>query len=384
MRVEPDTTLLLFGNGKAEIRGYAEIFGKKTDAVSVPEGKVFPLYFEDEAEIDLVGDYIQVRGDTVPGSWKKFVKKDYERIFTFGGIDSGKSSFCVYAINKMGVDFAIDSDIGQSDIAHPGAMGVGLRKSGVVSLSELELKEVAFVGAISPSGFESRCLRAFTKLCRFIKGKAIADTTGWVYGRKAREYKLSKIEVFSPDVIVAIESDPYFVDGVDVFRVESFVVRKRDRDMRAVIRKKNYGRWLENSEEVEKSVSELTLKNTTMFRGEEVSDSILETFGDVIYCERGADFLNIYSENYSAGMEAIKFLKGYFSVSEVNIIKPSELEGLVLGLGKGEKYLTMGLLKEIDFEEKVLRFLGLNEADVVEFGSFRLDEEKREVVVRVP
>jgi len=384
MRVEPDTTILLFGGGKAAIKGHAEIFGKRMNAVSVPEGKVYPLYFDDEAEIEIDGDYIQVNGNTVPETWRKFVEKDFDRIFIFGKTDSGKSSFCVYAVNKMGMDYAIDSDIGQSDIAHPGAMGLGLKKEDILSLSELELNDVAFVGAVSPSGFESRCLRAFAKLCRKIDGKAIVDTTGWVYGWKAREYKLSKIEIFMPDVVVAVDTKPYFIDFVNVFEIESFVIKKRDRNMRAVIRKRNYERWLEKTEEVEKRVSELKIRNTTILRGEEIRDPVIETFGDAIYCEKGTDFLNIYSENYSAGAEAIKFLKEYFCISDVNIINPSELKGLVLGLRKKDRYISMGLLKEIDFEKKVLRFLGVKDADVVEFGSFRLDEERREVVVRVP
>ncbi len=384
MRVDQNTTLILFEGGNAVINGFAEVFGKKVSYITVPEGRVYPLYFEEETEVKISGDYIQIRGDTIPDSWKSFVKNDWERIFTFGGTDAGKTSFCVYAMNKMDIDFAIDSDIGQNDLAHPGAMALGFRKDSITSLSDLEVKNISFVGAISPSGFESRCLRAFSRLCKLIKGKAIVDTTGWIYGKKAREYKLSKIEIFDPDVIAAIGDYPYFVDDVDVFILNSFVIKKRDRDLRAVIRKRNYERWLENLYEVEKSISEISLRNTTLFKGEEVNDPVLETFGDVVYCEKGKDFLNIYSENYTAGVEAIKFMKEYFCVPEVNIIKPSDLEGLVIGLRKGQRYITMGLVKEIDFQEKILRFYGLKEVDIIEFGSFRLDEERKEIVVRVP
>ncbi len=384
MKVEANTTIILFGNGSAVIQGYAEVFGKKVNAVNVPEGKVYPIYFESDAEVEVDGKYIQINGDTIPESWKKFVKKDYGKVFTFGGTDSGKSSFCVYVINKSDIIHVIDADIGQNDLSHPGTMALGIKEDSVISLSELKTHEIAFVGTISPSGFESRCLRAFSRLCKFATENAIVDTTGWIHGRRAREYKLSKIEIFNPDAVVAVGEDPYFVDDVDVFRLESFVIQKRDRNLRAVIRKRNYERWLENAVEVERGVEEVLLRNTTLFRGEQLYDPVLETFGDVIYCERGYDFLNIYSENFSAGQEAVRFLREYFCVSEVNIIRPSELKGLVLGLRKGRRYLTMGLLKEVDFDEKVLRFLGTKDADVIEFGSFRLDEERKEVVVRVP
>ncbi len=384
MKVDPDTTLLLFGEADAVIEGYAEVYGKRVTSVHVPEGKVYPLYFRDEGRITTGGDIIQVKGNTIPESWKKFSEGDYRRIFTFGGTDTGKSSFCVYIMNKMGIDCAVDADIGQNDIVHPGAMAAGFKKEKIISLSELEKAKVSFVGAISPSGFESRCLKAFHQLCRLAREKAVVNTTGWINGRKAREYKLSKIEIFNPDVVAALDSTPYYIDDIEVFRLESFVIRKRGRDLRAIIRRRNYEKWLDRLDYVEKSADELCLKNTTLFRGEEIRDPVLESFGDVVYCERGYDFLNIYSENYGAGSEAVRFLREYFGVSEVNIIKPSELEGLVLGLKKGDSYLSMGLLKEIDFQEKILRFLGLRDIDTVEFGSFRLDEDKREVVVRVP
>ncbi|WP_457591094.1 Clp1/GlmU family protein [Geoglobus sp.] len=384
MRVEGNTTVLLVGPGKLESDEYAEVFGARVKSVTVPEGKTYPIFFSCDANVEVSGTYFLINGDTIPDSWKRFVDREYERIFTFGDTDSGKSSFCVYVLNAGGIDHAIDADVGQSDIAHPGAMGLGEAKGSVTSLSELAIKEIAFTGVISPAGFEARCLRAFRHLTRMAGEKVVVDTTGWVRGRKAREYKLAKIELSEPDVIACFGEIPYYLQDYEVFRLDSFVIKKRDREMRLIIRGRRYEEWFRDAELVEVDIDDVILRNTTMFTGERISDDVLESFGDVIYAEKGFDFINIFSTEFDAGQEAIKFLREYFGVAEVNVVNPEELKGLILGLRKGSRYLSPGLLKEIDFESRKIKILGRRDAEVIEFGSFRLDKDKREVLVRVP
>lgn len=384
MRVESNTTVLLTGPGKLESDEYADVFGAKVKEVTVPEGKIYPIFFSTEAEVKVEGTYFLVNGDTIPESWKKFVEKGYDRVFTFGDTDSGKSSFCVYAMNAGGIDCALDADVGQSDIAHPGAMGLGVRKGQITSLTELAVKEIAFTGVISPAGFEARCLRAFRYLVKLAGEKIIVDTTGWVRGRKARDYKLAKIEILEPDVVACFGEAPYYLQDYNVLRLDSFVIKKRDREMRLIIRGRKYEEWLKDAEPVEIHVDEVSLKNTAMFAGEPVIDDVLESFGEVIYAEKGFDFINIFSEKFDAGPEAVKFLREYFGVAEVNVVNPAELKGLLLGLRKEGRYVSPGLLQEIDFESRKIKILGKGDIGVIEFGNFRLDEDKREILVRVP
>ncbi|AIY89701.1 Clp1/GlmU family protein [Geoglobus acetivorans] len=384
MRVEGNTTILLFGPGRFESSSSAHIFGGKFREAHVERGKILPLYFPEDAEVKITGDYVAVSGSTIPESWRRFSDKDYGRIFLFGESDSGKSSFAAYVMNTMGVETAIDADVGQNDIAHPGAMGMGVKKSDVYSLQQLEISEIAFAGVISPSGFESRCLRAFTHLVKRVKGRAVVDTTGWVKGWRAREYKLSKIEAFEPDVVACFGQPPYYLEGYETITLESFVVKKRDRNLRASIRGRRYEHWLSELEEVEVCIDDVKTRNTSMLRGYRMEDDLLSSFGDVVYAEKGFDFLNIYSENFDAGREAISMLRELYGVAEVNIVKPSDLRGLFLGLFRGNRYLSPGILKDIDFEERKIKILGRKDTDTVEFGSFRLDEDLKEILVRVP
>ncbi len=384
MRVEGDTTLILIGPGRIECKEYASVFGARVKNAVVPQGKVYPFYFSSESEAEVEGDYILVKGNTIPKSWKKFTEKDFERIFTLGGVDCGKSSFCAYIVNVMGIEHVLDADVGQSDIAHPGAMGLGKREGEILELSNLNVVDVAFTGVISPQGYEARCLKAFAHLSKKVSGSAIVDTTGWVNGWRAREYKLAKMSIFDPDVVVYFGEEPHYLEDFNRYRLESFVIKKRDRNMRAVIRGKQYERWMRELEEVEFDVDKIKLRNTTILKGEEVRDEVLASFGDYIYAERGGDFLNIYSKSYEIGREGIRFLKDYFGVEDVNIISPEDLEGLILGLRKGERYLCPGILKEIDFSERKIKVVGRRESDIIEFGNFKLDEEMREVLVRIP
>lgn len=384
MKLEANSTLLLFGPGSFESDIEAEIFGGKFRKAKVEEGKILPVFFKDDAKVSVSGDYIIVNGSTIPESWRKFAKNDYRRVFLFGESDSGKSSFSTFVVNTMSIERVIDADVGQNDIAHPGSMALGEKKEEIYSLKQLSVLDVAFTGVISPSGFESRCLKAFSSLVKKAGDRYVVDTTGWVKGWRAREYKLAKIEVSQPDVIACFGEIPYYLEDSETVRIESFVVKKRDREMRANIRGRRYEEWLKDLDEIELSVDEIKLKNTTLFKGEKIRDNILGSFGDVIYAEKGYDFLNIYSEDFDAGKEAIAMLREVYGVVDINVVRPSDIEGLFLGLRKEGKYVSPGLLKGIDFEQRKIKILGKRNIDTIEFGNFKLNHERKEVVVRIP
>ena len=382
--IEANTTVLL-EDGKLEVsKGEAEVFGCRGKRFEAPKGKVLPVYFPVDSEARIEGNYIAVRGSTIPKSWEKFVEKDWERIFLFGAVDTGKSSFCVYVSHKLGIDYVLDADIGQADISHPGSMAVGKRVENAYLLSMFQLVSCEFVGSISPMNREARCLRAFRKLAEKFKGKLVVDTTGWIHGKRAIEYKLAKLEIVKPDVIVCFTQPPREFREYEICRVESFVIKKRDRNMRAYIRGKSYERWFENAEEIELNADEVSLYFTSLFSGERVSDELLHSFGDVVYAEKAGDTLNVYADKFEIGSEGLKALKEFYGVVEVNIVNPRDFENLLVGLYSDE-YLCPGLIKEVNFEERKIKVLAATSEKPkrIEFGEFRI-EEGREVFVRIP
>jgi len=103
----------------------------------------------------------------------------------------------------------------------------------------------------------------------------------------------------------------------------------------------------------------------------------------VLFVEKGYDFLNVcIEEETEVGYEIIKALKNVFNVEDVCIFSLGQLKGLILGL-YSERYLGMGILKEINQKSiKVLTKIQSN-VKLIEFGEFKL-ENMKEYIVRVP
>ena len=395
MLVEKDTTLLIEGSADVVVRGKAEVFGCRVERIVVEKGKIVPLYILEDSEVDVSGNYIAVRGSTIPKSWhslvKKIEKEGYKKIMLFGETDSGKSSLATYLANKLeGKKWIVDLDIGQADIAHPCAMGFGFTEGGIVSISNVEMVDGFFVGVVSPTGKEARCLQGVAKIMNKIeklRGEdyVIIDTTGWVKGKKARAYKLAKIEIIDPDLIVCFGETPYYLKEFNTFEVESFVLKKRSKELRSEIRSRMYERWLENSQPRRFSIEEVEIGNTTLFKGEEVEflEGVLEA--KVLFAEKGYDFLNVcVEEEVNVGLELIKALLDVYDVRDVCIFSIDQIRGLLVGL-YSDRYLGCGLLKDIDVENKeiVVETPVSENVKKIEFGEIKLENFK-EVQVRVP
>jgi len=391
MGEERDTTIII-ESGVVEIEGEAEVFG--CPVKKVVTNKPIPVYVK-KGEVRAEGKYIALKGNTIPKSWEKLANKDYNRIFLFGDVDTGKSGLATYLANNMdGLKYVLDLDIGQSDIAHPAAMGFGNVDKKILSISQIEMEDGFFIGSTSPMGREVRCIRGVAALMQKLDGKLskseklIVDTTGWVKGRKAREYKLAKIKIINPDVVVCFNDVDYLADlnaNFDVFNVESFVVKKKSREHRISIRSELYKQWLENADEREFKLSEIKLGNTNLFKGKRIEEEFIHEVIDskIVFIEKGYDFLNVCVEDgIEVGYEVIKALKGVFSVEDVCIFSFDQLKGLVVGL-YGDRYLGMGIVNEIDQENiKILTNVG-SEVRLIEFGEFKL-ENMKEYIVRVP
>lgn len=393
MLVEKDTTLLIEGEAEVSVKGDAEVFGCKIEKLKIEKGKIIPLYIKSDSEVDVKGEYIAVKGSTIPKSWDDLVKKirdkGYKKILLFGETDSGKSSLATYLANRLeGRKWIVDLDIGQADVAHPCAMGFGCTEGGITSISQVEMIDGFFVGAISPTGKEARCLRGVERIFKKLRGVddyIIIDTTGWVKGRKARLYKLAKIEIIDPDLIVCFGEVPYYLKDFETFKVDSFVLKKRSREVRSEIRSRIYERWLEGGDIRKFSLDEVELGNTTLFKGERIEflEGVLDV--RVLYAERGYDFLNVcVEEEVQVGLELIKALLDVYDVKEVCIFSIDQIRNLLVGL-YNDRYLGCGLLKDIDVENKIVEVETPVKDDVkrIEFGEVKL-ENYREVVVRVP
>lgn len=355
-KVDADTTLLVEGDADLQIvSGEAEVFGCPVNKIHVVKGKVIPFYFEEDSTINLRGKSIPIKGSTIPDAWEKLAQEeDYNQIFLFGSSDSGKSSLATYLLNKReDTNWAIDLDIGQASIAHPCAMGVAKVEEKIMFLSQAQMLDGYFTGSTSPTGNEMKCLRGVKKLNSITADEgAVIDTTGWISGKRAREYKLTKLEILKPDVVVCFGEIPYYLADHNVVPMESFVTKKRSRKDRKSIRESIYHHWLENPDVRELDCS--LISNVTLFKGEEADRHFLNELmeEEILFAEQGYDFLNIYSnKDVDAGFELIKALKEIYNVEDVSILNPHQFKGVIAGL-YGKRYLGMGLVEELDIKNR--------------------------------
>lgn len=75
-----------------------------------------------------------------------------------------------------------------------------------------------------------------------LEGRKIVNTTGWIKGRRAKEYKLAKIEIIEPDLVVSFEGKIF--EDYKVYEVERGFVLKRDRTERFEARCDSYRKFL--------------------------------------------------------------------------------------------------------------------------------------------
>ncbi|MEM2177125.1 MAG: Clp1/GlmU family protein [Archaeoglobaceae archaeon] len=370
MRVEKGKTIL--AKGEAKINGCAEVVG--AEIKSFNSDRFVPIFCKEDCEVDINGDFIILDCSTIPESWMKLAKMDWETLFLYGGVDSGKTTLAVYLANKVGGAYVLDLDIGQADIVHAGAMGYGFAKN-VVSLSEVELINGFFVGSTTPQGREVKCLRGVAKLWKEVKkleGKKIVDTTGWIKGKRAKEYKLAKLEIIDPDLIASFEGKNF---DWETFEVEKGFVLKRDKNERAKARNESYLKFLKNAKTLEFRKGEIKIK-PNIFEGKDVSDFIENVLGiKVSFAKLGDEFLTICTkETCNPDYTILKELKELYGVEELFILSENELKNFIVGLYKDKKYLGMGILKTVN--DRIILESAFSDFDTVEIGEMRLENGK--------
>ncbi|MEM0332447.1 MAG: Clp1/GlmU family protein [Archaeoglobaceae archaeon] len=375
MRIAKNKTLI--ARGKIKIEGNAEVLGAKKNEFSTE--KFIPIYFLDDSEVKINGDYFVVDGCTIPESWKKLVKLDWETLFIYGGTDRGKSTLAAYLANKLDGCWILDLDVGQADVAHPAAMGYGFAKN-VISISEVKMQNGFFVGSISPMGRESKCLRGVVKLWKELsklEGRKIVDTTGWIKGKRAREYKLAKLEIINPDIVASFEGKPECLSDYKLFEVESQNLIIRSREERARIRAANYAKWLKGSKKI-------SLDNFELISGKAIPKEFIQDLisAEVEFVKKSDEYIAICTKKQAEiDPEIIKGLKELYGVEEVFIFAKDELKGIICGLYKKDRYLGMGMLSMLD--GKYVIETQFDDFDRIEVGEVRFDGEK-EYILRLP
>ncbi len=327
---------------------------KKARKIVIREGKRLPFFAAETASLDVwLGENAsaeEVDGDTVPQSWVEsfealtgFKKRPVVAMIV-GEVDSGKTSFCTYLINKLvSAKYRVailDGDLGQSDVGPPCTVGYAFVSAPITELYSLEAENAFFVGATSPSEALSRMIEGMVSMKAEILRKTadfmVVNTDGWVEGEEAVKFKLQLAEKLEPDVVLGIQQgdelkpllialESYAKNVVESPRA----IRQRSVEKRRSLREMGYAKYLRNA------------KVRTWFLNQ----------------------IRIEEENAAS-------------------IRHDEGRGLLLGMyGSQGKFLGIGVLLELNHKKKLLRALtSVSEktASIV-VGKVRLDEHLKEL-----
>jgi polynucleotide 5'-hydroxyl-kinase GRC3/NOL9 len=276
LAVEMGKTLLVDGpasvvflSGNVSVLGVELEVGEKT---IMREGKRMAFEVEKKATFDLKlgvkASFEEVDGSTIPPTWKKALKEilSYTTspvvVTVIGGVDSGKTSFCVYLANnvlKKGLKVAIiDGDLGQSDIGPPSTIGFCRVTAPIKDLFEMKAENAFFVGLTSPNRAIDLVLEGLTKLKKRILDVdvnfLIINTDGWVESEDATKYKIQLVKNLNPDIVVGIQQENELttiltvLEEPKIFVIESpLMVRKRSREQRKILRELGYKKYLKEA-----------------------------------------------------------------------------------------------------------------------------------------
>lgn len=413
-RVNKEKTLLVDGPACAQIlSGAAEVLGaeiKPEMKVIIREGKRLPFEACSEFEAELfMGEQascIETDVAAIPHSWRVTAnnilsEKRGITVLILGGVDSGKTGFCIYLANsalkanwKVAV---IDCDLGQSDLGPPGTVDLCFVPKPFTDLFALFPDDSVFVGVTSPSRAVGDVLDATIKL----KAKALKrqedcliliNTDGWIDGDDAVKYKVRLIETVDPDHIVTIQTgdelDPIIssVKERNIIAIESPEnIKKRDQKTRRLLRGFAYKKHLKGSKirsfplnwiKVEGS---LNLNSQKRDQLREKMQKILET--EILCCkETSKSIVLIIRKKASLNEEAVKIAEMEMGKKIIALRKGDE-KGLLVSLeDPSGKMLGIGTIHNVDFRNRIIKICTPVDKPIskIKIGRIKLDPEGNE------
>ncbi|MEM3578719.1 MAG: Clp1/GlmU family protein [Candidatus Bathyarchaeia archaeon] len=420
LNVDAGKTLLVDGPASVTlVSGGVEVFGyplRQMSKVVIRDGKRMPFAVREKATFDIsLGENAnveEVEGNTIPPSWEEAYKelaaiqKRPSTVLILGNVDSGKTSFCTYLTNKLindGWKVAIlDGDLGQSDIGPPCTVAYAVVSKPVTDLFNLEAVNAYFVGVTSPSKALEKVIHGVTSLKNEILKHSpdyiVVNTDGWVEGEDAVNYKLQIVERVNPDIVFGIQQNETLtplsaaIKNFKTFIVESpQTIRQRSREKRRSLRELGYIKYLKSAKVQSIRLSWVKIESDELA-------GLNKTFGMAKRERETCDLLGM-RPLYIAEMKD----KIYVVIGKGRWIDPEKIRNTEEVLGKKvvvawkgdeeglltalynveEKFLGIGVLREIDYVRKVLKIFTPVSSGIskIVVGKVKLDKNLREISI---
>jgi polynucleotide 5'-hydroxyl-kinase GRC3/NOL9 len=416
--VEKGKTLLVDGPASVSVvSGVVEVFGSVLGAKSkvvIREGKRLSFIVEETATLEIsLGENANVEevdGSTIPSSWIKACEEflNFQTkptvAMVVGKVDSGKTSFCTYLINRLLREkrkvAILDGDLGQSDIGPPCTVAYAFVTKPITDLFTLQAKNAFFVGVTSPSAAISRTIEGLTSLKKEILGDnpdfIVINTDGWVEGEDAVNYKVRLAEELAPDIIFCIQQGDELtpiLSALERFRriaVDSpSAVKQRNREKRRSLRELGYIKYLKNAKMQSFPISWLKIEGNELFgiglthRSTRQAKKIYELLGmkPLHFAELKDKICIVIGRSRWISRSTINKMEETIG-KKVAVIRKGEEEGLLVALyNTSKKFLGIGILREVDYTRRTLKIFTpvSEEISTVAIGRVKLDKNLKEI-----
>ncbi len=418
--VEKGKTLLVDGPASVQVvSGKVGVFGYEcTDKkrIVIRQGKRLPFAVKKTATFDIsLGESASIEKadvDTIPSSWNEALQEVLKlgvkplAVMVIGPVDSGKTSFCTFLINKLlskGLKVAIlDGDLGQSDVGPPCTISYTPVSSPLTDLFNLRARSAFFVGFTSPNKNVRKVIEGISLLRREISNTsldvALLNTDGWVEGEDAVHYKSQLAEEFNPDIVIFIQQKDELTPLLDVlgkFRrivIDSpSAIRQRSREKRKSLRELGYIKYLRNSKVRSIPLRWLRIEEDQLI-GLETNRLSVRRKGEICrllgteplhIAEFRDKIVTVIGKTRWLSPELIKKVQE-IAEKKVVVMHKGEEEGVLLALHDAEKnFLGIGSLREVDYARRVIKiYTPVTESiSMVTMGRVRLDENLRETPI---
>jgi polynucleotide 5'-hydroxyl-kinase GRC3/NOL9 len=408
-------TLLIDGPASLLLlKGNVSILGvtlKVRERIVVREGKRLPLEVEKPSVLDLrMGEnasFTEVDGSTIPPSWRDasdqmISSKKPLTVMVMGAVDSGKTSFCTYLVNKalekghnVGI---VDADLGQSDVGPPGTIGFSHVTKSVRDLFEMEAEDACFVGVTSPSQAVAKLLNGMATL----KDKALGtgvnflviNTDGWINGEDATQYKVQMVERMSPDAVVGIQQETELepilnaLRKVKIFRVASpSEVKRRCQERRKTLRELSYKKYLKGAKVQSFPLNWVRIEGAPFGTWKPPTSGQMEKVKEILgaaplyHNETPTALFLILERDQEISEGLMKDLEKGLG-KRVKTIKRGEEEGLLVALQDAQRrFLGIGILSSLDYERGVIKvYTPVDESiSTICVGQMKLDKQGIEI-----
>ncbi len=269
----------------------------------------------------------------IPKEWYTILsvlEKEKGIAIILGATDTGKTTLAKFLIThlcKQGLKVGlVDSDIGQSFLGPPTTIGFSVFKPDPEWEILLSTPEIFFVGSTTPEGHFPIHLKGVKRMVEKASSCGsdivLVDTTGFVLGESGKELKRRKIDLLSPQFILALQRSDEIETileayqenpSIKIFRLPvSDQVRPRSSEERRAYRTNKFQDYFKKA-----SIQEFSLE------GIQIEGKVLDPYGEPIPLDW-----------------ALK------------------VSGLLIGLkNRNDETLGLGIIKNYSGEKKTIRIL---------------------------